>query len=168
MSDYIVGAIIVGFMGIAFPAYLLWKRWKAKKQEETWPTTWVHTGVSPPPGIETALAVIQRATPGMPQAGTIEWINGPFSLDAMYPGFLVAGTVDSYKPIKIRLMYFDKPEKTALAHELGHVWSALTDQGFGESYPVIKETGKPNPNTDTRFVAWFTGLNRQIAQALGR
>lgn len=168
MSQYIIAILIIALPAIGIPAYTLWKRWKAKQDEKTWLTTWVHTGVAPPPGIETALAIIERATPGMPKAGTIEWINGPFPIDMMTPQFLVAGTVDSYRPIRIRLMYFDKPEHSALAHELGHVWGALTGQNFGESYAPNKETGEPNPKTDLRFVAWFTDLNRQIAQALGR
>jgi hypothetical protein len=167
MSQYIVAIIIVALPAIGLPLYWWWRKRQAAKEELTWPTTWVHTGRPPPPGIEKALEVIQRATPGMPQAGTIEWIDGPFPLDATHPGFLVAGTVVSYRPIRIQLMYFDKPEKTALAHELGHVWSALTDQGFGESYGIDHVTGKPNPNTDTKFVAWFTELNMQIAVALG-
>lgn len=168
MSEYLV-AITIGVAALlGLPVYVLWRRRQARKQEETWPMTWIHVGLSAPPGIETALSVIQRATPGMPQAGTIEWVDGPFLLDPTYPGVLVAGTVESYRPIHIKLMYFDRPENTALAHELGHVWGVLTNQGFGESYGLDPTTGKPNPKTDTRFVAWFTDVNRQISAALGR
>lgn len=168
MSDYIIAILIVVLSAVGIPAYMLWRKWKAKQEEKTWPTTWVHTGRPPPPGIEKALDVIRRVTPGMPQAGYIEWVDGPFPLDPMWPNFLVAGTVISWRPIRIKLMYNDMPEKTALAHELGHIWGATTGQGFGESYPVDRETGKPNPNTDTRFVAWFTDVNKQIATELGR
>lgn len=116
------------------------------------PVTWVHEGMPPPPGFEVALEVIGDATPGMPKAGTIIWMPTPF----LNGGVLAAGTVDSYDPIRIRVLYDPLVERTALAHELGHVWSYRTHQGFGES------------PQDPRFVTWFTTVNRDIARRLGR
>jgi hypothetical protein len=131
---------------------VLYARWHQTKERASWPTTWIISG-TPPRGIWTALDIIEQSAPGLPSAGYIDWVEGPFE---MVPGFKVAGTVISTEPIRIKVMWAEKIEDTALAHECGHAWSDLTHQGFGES------------PQDKKFVAWFTDVNHKIAVAMGR
>lgn len=150
MSENVVGVIVLTAFLLLVGGLWLWSRLRLAQAKKLWPKTWVHEGLAPPPGIDKALEIIAKYTPGMPQAGTVIWVKDPFSVGWT----MAAGTVDSYEPIVIRLMWFDKPEKTALTHELGHVWSELTKQGFGEA------------PTDTRFVEWISKINAEIAVAL--
>lgn len=150
MSDLLGLILLVVFALVLLGAYLYY-RWKYAQYKKTWPTTWVHKGLAPPPGVDKALQVIAEATPGMPQCGYIEWVKDPFFVGEI----LAAGTVD-YEPIRIKVMYNDLVERTALAHEAGHAWNHYTKQGFGES------------PQDKRFVQWFTDVNTKIRKALGR
>ena len=152
MNDLTSILLWLGFSILLVGGAIAWSRYRKWRAYQNRPTTWVHVG-KPPPDVDVALEVIGAATPGMPKAGTIIWEPKPFLIDW---GRLVAGCVDGYDPIQIRVLYDDRVERTALAHELGHVWSSLTNQGFGES------------PADTRFVKWFSTLNADIARRLGR
>jgi hypothetical protein len=147
-----------GLFVLVFGGIWGWFAWRQKQKEKTWPRTWIHVGRAPPSGIDEAMDIIAKHTPGMPQAGTVEWVLEPFSVGWT----MAAGTVLSTKPIRIKVMFDERVERTALVHELGHVWSELTKQGFGESL------GSTNPNTDQRFVRWFNTINSEIATALRR
>lgn len=144
---------IVTLLGVALfigAAFLAIKRIKARKQANL-PTTWVTSGKAPAFQAE-ALQIIAKHTPGMPQAGLITWVEGPFQLG---PNHMAAGVTWSANPINVQLTYADKIYETALVHELGHAWSMLTNQGFGES------------PADMRFVKWISDLNAEIKQKVG-
>lgn len=152
MSDNLRG--LVGLVGLLLViggvlVFVLWRKHK------NLPKSWVHQGVTPPLGVETALRVISRFTPGLPQAGYIEWVYGPFMVGG-YPPIKAAGAMLGLEPTRIMLTYFDKVEQSALAHEVGHAWNEVTKQGFGES------------PADARFVAWINTVNTAIAKELGR
>lgn len=156
MSENTVGVIVLTAFLSLIGGLFAWTRWRKAQERKSWPTSWVSTGISPPDNLDIALSIIGRHTPGMVQAGTIEWVKDPFSVGWT----MAAGTVMSVKPIHIKLMFFDKVESTALVHEIGHVWSELTNQGFGELY------SGSDPRSDQRFAAWIKMVNDEIITAL--
>jgi hypothetical protein len=115
------------------------------------PSKWTHTGIARPPFTDEAVQIILKHTPGLPN-GYIEWIEGPWMEDLGAGGgtIKVAGILVGTKPVRIKLMYADPVENSALTHEMGHAWSDLTGQGFGE------------PNTDPKFNEWITKINAEI------
>lgn len=145
-----VGVMLVVIFVVALVGLAFWARWRNEQRKKLWPKTWVHIGLEPPPGIDAAMGIIAKWTPGMTQAGTIEWVKDPFSVGWC----MAAGTVDSFEPIHVRVMWNAHVSKTALAHELGHCWSHATKQGFGES------------PQDKKFVNWINTVNSEIAAAL--
>lgn len=151
MSD-VLGIVAAVSVVLLMAGIWVWAYYRRKKREAGWPKTWIHLG-KPPPDIDIALEVIDLLTPGMTHAGTIEWMdeNGFYA-----DGRRVAGLCVGTKPIHVQVSYHPIVEKTALAHELGHAWSILTNQGFGES------------PADTRFVSWFNQVNREIMKRCGR
>ena len=96
------------------------------KKVAAYPTTWVHVGLPPPKGVDKALEIIKKEMPTWTgrYGGTIEWVKDPFMVGMIK----AAGTVDDFGEPRIRLMYNDDITKTALAHELHHVWQVKYEQ----------------------------------------
>jgi hypothetical protein len=115
------------------------------------PSQWQHTGVAPPPFVDEAIQIILRHTTGLPN-GYIEWVDGPWmeDLGAGAGTVKVAGIMVSTKPVRLKLMWINPVEASALTHEMGHAWSDLTGQGFGE------------PDFDFNFARWITQVNTEI------
>lgn len=124
-----VGALII-IVGSA--AYFKIKRYLELKNL----THWVHRGV-PPKDVDIALQVIYDRLTNKPKrwGGIITWVDGPFFVDSIK----AAGVVDSFEYPKIRLTKFDDIEKTALAHELAHVYEKLVD-GDSKLYEWVNQT----------------------------
>jgi len=160
MNPYVVGSLMVAaFCGIVEVILLVNRRRKKEAAERLAerkrraPTVWLHVGRLPPKGVHEALRVIVEAAPGLPDCGTIDWVDGPYELPPMGR---VAGHVVSFDPTYIRVTYFENVEQSALAHELGHVWRKLTGQSAAE------------PAQDPEFGKWIATTNAAIRKALGR
>jgi hypothetical protein len=125
-------------------------RWNWQRKH---PTKWTIKG-TPPHGLREALAVISRFTPGMPQAGTIEWVEGYFVVKEINKP--AAGVMYGVEPIHIKLTYFERIEQTALAHECDHAWRVITT---GESI---------EPSESPMVANYIAAVNSEIAKALGR
>jgi hypothetical protein len=96
--------------------------------------------------------VLSVYTPGMKQAGYIEWVVGPFILN----GQRVAGALTGTNPIRIKLMYVHEIEKSALAHEIEHAYQITTSGTTLE------------PSESPSMAAAIKEMNRAIALELGR
>ena len=150
--DIIVTGIIVT-LTILTGLYALYKKRQRDNAWKSFPAWWTMKGEAPPmTGV--ALDIIKQNTPGMKYYGSIEWVKGPF-MDGL-SSQLLAGLVQSFYPPTIKLMYFEKVEQSALAHEIGHVWRAQTDRAGTE------------PAADPEFAKWLADVNAQIAKAVGR
>jgi hypothetical protein len=120
----IFGIIAFSLACIGTAIYVFFKKRAEKKALElrraSYPTTWIHVGLPPPAGVEKALEVIKSQMPTWNGrwGGTIEWVKDPFLVGTV----LAAGTVDEFEEPRLRLMYNVDVTKTALAHELHHVW----------------------------------------------
>jgi len=131
-------ALFVGGMFYYFNVY--------KKRKVT---SWVIKGKAPPFFWE-AMAIIAKHTPGLPQAGYITWVDGPF----MTGGVKAMGVVETTQPnVIIKVTYVDPIENSALSHELEHAWRGVTGLPFMES------------PRDPEFVKWFTEVNAEIKAA---
>jgi hypothetical protein len=146
-----LGAMEVILLGIERRKALAKARQSAL--EASAPTSWVQVGVGPPPGASVALEACQASYTHLPSSGTIEWVEGPYQLPPMG---LVAGNVASFKPVYIKLMWAEKVEQTALAHELLHV-----EDHYANNPP------RESPGNKA-FVAEFQAVNAVIAHRLGR
>lgn len=112
-------------------------RWE---HERNLPKTWISKGVTPPPDLESALALIRAelAFAGVnPKrfGGVIEWVDGPFMLG----NIKAAGAVMSFETPLLKLTKFDKVWESALAHEMAHVYLGLAD-GDEKLYKWTNET----------------------------
>ncbi len=142
--------IIVGSI-VLIGGLHLWRRYREKRDRASWPPVWEHHG-EPPPGYLQALRVIEERAPGLPAKGRIYWRTEPW----YDMGRRVAGILVTTQPVTVEVLYDVRIERTALAHELGHAWYALTK-------------GKvPEPSQDAEFAAWLRETNAAIAQSLGR
>jgi hypothetical protein len=133
---------------VATVLYVAWRKF-------IWahPKKWIVTGKSPA-GFDVAMGIISRFTPGLKQAGYIEWVDGPFMVTEINK--LAAGVLSGTDPMRIKLMYVENVEETALAHEMDHAWRVAT-------------TGDcPEPADDKMVAAYINEVNARIARALGR
>ncbi len=124
--DKIVGISGMILMTIIVAGAFVYRAW----QKNRLPNSWIHKGEPPPDDVDLALEVILMQLDKWPErwGGEITWIDGPF----MVPGsgmnsIQAAGCVDDFWVPKIRLMWFKDVEKTALAHELCHVFNQYPD-----------------------------------------
>jgi hypothetical protein len=133
---------------VATVLYVAWRKF-------IWahPKKWIVTGKSPA-GFDVAMGIISRFTPGLKQAGYIEWVDGPFMVTEINKW--AAGVLSGTDPIRIKLTFFDLIENSALAHEMDHAWRLMTT---GET---------PEPADDKMVAAYINEVNARIARALGR
>jgi hypothetical protein len=109
-----VFAIVVGTLIIV--AVPMWYVIVYKKRQ---PKNWYCKGVAPPFFWE-AIAIMAKQI-GLPQAGYIEWVIGPFMIGQTKAAGAMLGT----QPIRIKVMYVDPIDQSALAHELVHAKNEL-------------------------------------------
>lgn len=136
----IFGIVAFAIACVVIAAYVWWKN--KNKPVIPQPTTWIHIGV-PPINTDVALRVIKEQLPLWTgrYGGTIEWVKGPFLLDYT----LAAGGVLEFNEPRIMLMYDQDVTKTAIVHEIFHVYQMVYNKnkildGNPELYKFVAET----------------------------
>lgn len=143
------------FVGALVLAGLLWA-WSAYRRRHAAPVGWTHVG-APPPGTTRALEVLSWRCFGMRWGGVIEWVDAPWHVGygPASDGMLAAGQVLDYDAHRIRLLRFPEVWRTALAHELHHLWR----------YDVADDQDEPE---NEAFRRWVHDANSQIAAAVAK
>jgi hypothetical protein len=155
MNEQDIFSVVFILLCVATAVFVLLRRRAAAKalaeKRANYPTKWIHVGLAPPPGVEKALEVIKSQMPSWTgrYGGTVEWVKDPFMVGTV----LAAGTVDEFEEPRIRLMYNDDVTKTALAHEINHVWQARYEKSkIWDGNPLL--------------YAWVYETNQKIRTAL--
>lgn len=146
MTNTIPIVALLSFISIICTA-IMYTLWKNNERKKNAPSNWNHIGVAPN-GVEIALTIIKEQLPGWigHYGGTIEWVIGPWTqMDLVKGNILSAGTVLSYYPPKVKVMFDSDVSKTALAHEIFHVYQAIYNHdkildGNAQLYAWVNET----------------------------